>query len=355
MSDPESVTVMTAGDEPLPQPARVPSVSSVQQTEAISSAFEGYIPNLDAHAEEPAGEADGLVDGESTGAARVSAPKPAKKNKARPQPPRHNECAVSYRYRFAFEKIGPLALLGHLDLIRALPRVFRRIGVTMAYTEGFHPKPDMVFAPALSLGVPSLDEYVDIKLQDKLDPSELLERMNETAPEGLHFTAAAALGPMDPGVNKVIGEGHYSLIFAKRALPSGVDGLAEAIARVQAATELPIVRNIEGIKKKLDVKMFLRSLELDTEASRDAATRAGLIGDLITVEIHVAITGNGSVKSSEVAEVLLGAQVPHRAVRMALMTDSGMSPIEYIGKAPIKVHSPRPASPALTSDVPVSA
>ncbi|MFO0660155.1 MAG: TIGR03960 family B12-binding radical SAM protein [Polyangiaceae bacterium] len=278
-----------------------------------------------------------------TQATTEKAAKP-KNPRARRQPPGHNANLPSFRYRFGFEKIGPIALLGHLDLIRVLPRIFRRIEVAMAYTEGFHPKPDMVFAPALSLGVPSLHEYVDVKLQAKVDPTTLLDRMNEACPEGLRFTAAAALGPTDPGLNKVIGEGRYALIFARSALPDAGASLEQDIARVNNASELPIVRVIEGLKKKLDVKTYLRSVALETQASKQAAFDAGFLGDLITVEARIAITGSGSIKASEVAEVLVGAEVPHRAVRMALLTDSGMSPIEYIGKAPGKTREPRAAS-----------
>ena len=66
--------------------------------------------------------------------------------------------------RFVFAKVGPMAFLSHLDLIRALPRSFRRIDMPIFYSSGFHPKPDMTFSPALSLGVASLSEVLDVKL-----------------------------------------------------------------------------------------------------------------------------------------------------------------------------------------------
>jgi hypothetical protein len=53
---------------------------------------------------------------------------------------------------------APSAFLSHLDLIRALPRAFRRLELPLHYSQGFHPKPDMTFGPALSLGVASLGE-----------------------------------------------------------------------------------------------------------------------------------------------------------------------------------------------------
>ena len=40
--------------------------------------------------------------------------------------PRIGDPNEGYRYRLRFEKKGPAALLGHLDLVRELPRIFRR-------------------------------------------------------------------------------------------------------------------------------------------------------------------------------------------------------------------------------------
>ena len=104
-------------------------------------------------------------------------------------PPR--EGLPSARYRFWFEKVGPVALIGHLDLVRELPRVFRRAGVAMVHTKGFHPKPDMTFSPALSLGVLSLDlsSSEDPKVKDahidraqKTFKALLLQKLDDSSP-----------------------------------------------------------------------------------------------------------------------------------------------------------------------------
>lgn len=240
--------------------------------------------------------------------------------------------APVFRMRLSYEKLGPVAFLGHLDVIRALPRVFRRIEVPLSYTEGFHPKPDLVFGPALSLGVPSLEEYVDVKLLSDEEPASLLARLNGAAPEGLRFTGAARLGPQDPGITKVVGGARYALAFARKALPGGPDALAARIGEVMAKATLPVTRVIEGNAKTVDVRTYLRSLELETEGAREAVGRAGLVGDLVVVDVHVAIPGSGAVKSSEVAEVLAGVDTPCRAVRIALLTDEGEAPLSLAGR-----------------------
>ena len=69
-------------------------------------------------------------------------------------------------------------LLGHGDLIRELPRVLRRAGLRLKYSQGFHPKPELSFAPALSLGVASIDEYVDAAIIDPPSIEQMLERLS---------------------------------------------------------------------------------------------------------------------------------------------------------------------------------
>src|SRR6185295_3727792 len=110
------------------------------------------------------------------------------------------------RVRLGFEKLGRAAFASHLDLVRLLPRMLRRAGLPLFYTEGFHPKPDMVFAPALSLGIASLAEYVDVKLRAGTQIADLAERLASVSVDGLRFTGAHALGPNDAGLSKVIDE-----------------------------------------------------------------------------------------------------------------------------------------------------
>ncbi|MCC6647931.1 MAG: hypothetical protein IT374_20485, partial [Polyangiaceae bacterium] len=69
-----------------------------------------------------------------------------------------------------------------------------------------------------------------------------------------------------------------------------------------------------------------------TQAARDAATTAGLVGELSVVEARVRITPSGAVKASEIAEALLGRDVPHRAVRMAVSAAGGESPLAVVGR-----------------------
>ena len=228
------------------------------------------------------------------------------------------------RYRFTFTKLGPSAFLSHLDLIRALPRAFRRAGVPMSYSGGFHPKPEMTFSPALSLGVMSLGEMMDVKLLCDGDAESWLAALSEGSPEGLDFIAGQKLADGEPSVSKIVDTATYAVAFSRSAID---ESLARArVTEALAASSLPVVRNIDGIGKHVDVRRFLRALAWDDANGRAALAGAGLVGDLVALLAVVAVTPQGSAKISEVVEVLFGAQTPFQAVRVSLSCQLLASP-----------------------------
>lgn len=88
--------------------------------------------------------------------------------------------------RIRFEKYGELKFIGHLDILRTFQRVFRRAGIPLAYSQGFNPHPLLTFANPLGLGMTSEDEYAEITLEAELTNEEIIWRMNQELPDGLH-------------------------------------------------------------------------------------------------------------------------------------------------------------------------
>lgn len=70
-------------------------------------------------------------------------------------------------------------------MTRLFTRAVRRTGITMWYTEGFHPHLYMTFALPLSLGIESDCESVDMKLVDGITLEGVKERLNYVMPEGI--------------------------------------------------------------------------------------------------------------------------------------------------------------------------
>jgi radical SAM family uncharacterized protein/radical SAM-linked protein len=227
------------------------------------------------------------------------------------------------RYRFVYEKLGAAAFLSHLDLIRALPRAFRRLDLPLHYSQGFHPKPDMTFGPALSLGVSSLCEVVDLKIGADLDAEALLDPLTKGAQPGLRFVGGAKLGSGDAAVTRVVNVARYVLGFPRLVADAlgGEAWFAERAEAALASETLPVVRRIEGIGKRVDVRSFLRVARMGDTSSIASLRQAGIVGALVPFDVVVEVRGSGGVKAAEVAEAVFGdAAIPHRAVRVELGT-----------------------------------
>ena len=229
-------------------------------------------------------------------------------------------------FRLNFIKTGPAALLGHLDLIRELPRVIRRAGTKTAYSKGFHPKPEMSFGPALSLGVASLDEFLDVALIDAPAPAELLERLNRAASGGIEFKSVTPLSSSDRVITTIVTGARYVIALAESALADlgGVPELERRIAEFLAKTECTVRRDVDGLGKFVNVRQFVEKLEIGGDDSRELLERAGLIGRMLPLDVTIEIGQRGSAKVAELVEALLGMKdFPHRGVRSALLAGDG--------------------------------
>ncbi len=92
--------------------------------------------------------------------------------------------------RLRFKKVGRLQYVSHLDLVRTMHKVIVRAGLPLKYTEGFNPKPKMVFAAPLSVGTESVCEFVDIRLSERMDLDLAKRVLNEKMADELQVLDA---------------------------------------------------------------------------------------------------------------------------------------------------------------------
>lgn len=109
-----------------------------------------------------------------------------------------------------FAKSGPVAFLGHLELVELFKRAFRRAGIDLAQSQGFHPQPRMSFLTALPLGVPSEDEYLKIITAAPAEAASLAQKLSAQLPEGLKIKEVQGLqGNRKPQARAVVWQVDY--------------------------------------------------------------------------------------------------------------------------------------------------
>ncbi len=112
-----------------------------------------------------------------------------------PAAPHQTPSTAAAKVRIRFRKGGDVRFLSHHDLMRTFERMLRRADLPFRRTQGFHPKPRLVFALSLPLGVVGLEEVVELELNDDVPPDAVRERLAAQAPPGLTILTVRPVEP----------------------------------------------------------------------------------------------------------------------------------------------------------------
>lgn len=113
-----------------------------------------------------------------------------------------------------YERREDVRFISQLDILRTVHRALRRADIPVAYSEGFNPQPKVSFGFALSVGLVSFGEYMDIHLTCDISPEDFIRRMNDVMPKGIRLTDAAAAGDKTPKMGKMIDCARFETVFA---------------------------------------------------------------------------------------------------------------------------------------------
>src|SRR5262245_8266397 len=161
---------------------------------------------------------------------------------------------VRHKFRIRFRKAGDLRLVSHHDLMRCFERLLRRAGLPFRSTEGFHPKPRLVFALSLGLGIVGQAEVAELMLDEPIAPEEVLQRLQQQAPPGLTFLDVL---PIDPKVTGQVRRAVYRL-----PLPTDPPvELPERISALLRAGEVYVER-LRPERRQIDIRPYLNDLRL---------------------------------------------------------------------------------------------
>ncbi len=164
---------------------------------------------------------------------------------------------IRQRVRIRFRKEGDLRWISHRDLARAFERLFRRMGLRLSMSEGFHPKARMSFPSALGLGIAALDEVMEFELAEHVDQAALAAQFATLAPPGLVVFDVQVLPENTPKAKIA------SMSYEAPVPPDQRDAVAQAIEHIRAQDHWWTERD-DGSAPR-DLKADLESLELADE------------------------------------------------------------------------------------------
>ena len=167
------------------------------------------------------------------------------------------------RIRVWFGKIGEMALVSHLDLVRLFDRVVRRAAIPISFTGGFHPGPRISIANALSLGATSSGEIVDFELTKVMDLERFKQQLSAQLPADLPVYQVEEIPLNAPAATRLLEKAAYLLTFNSE----GIDcqQWQNWIEAIKQATVMEREKTTKSGKKvTINLREQLYELELKT-------------------------------------------------------------------------------------------
>lgn len=131
------------------------------------------------------------------------------------------------RFRVWFGKLGDIALISHLDLLRLFDRAIRRAGLPISFTGGFHPGPRIAPASALPLGVTSSGEIVDFDLTRPLAVEDFRQRLVDQLPIDLPVYRVEVVDQTASATQLLDRAEYFILVDSASEVHLGVPGIAD--------------------------------------------------------------------------------------------------------------------------------
>ncbi len=168
------------------------------------------------------------------------------------------------RLRIRFAKTGKVRWTSHRDVARMWERAFRRVGLPVAYTSGFSPRPRVSFGLALPTGHESVAEYLDVEVAgdgspdgpDVLRQASLPAGLSEALPDGVEVVASAVLEGRVPSLQEDVTSCSWEVEIL------GVDPapVATAVEAALGSSQLLVTRERKGRQVTDDLRPAIISL-----------------------------------------------------------------------------------------------
>ena len=176
--------------------------------------------------------------------------------------------------RFKFYKKGALQYISHLDLVRTMHKIVVRAGFPLWYTEGFNPKPKLIFGAPLSIGCESDCEFLDVRLMERVNEADAIAALNRNMTNEMQVTEAYYTETKFSDMAYLGYDFRFSLLDGLESLAS----IAACLEKDQIFIEKQGKSGKDKVMKTVDVKPQIHSASVFADG-KDICIRAILSAD----------------------------------------------------------------------------
>lgn len=155
------------------------------------------------------------------------------------------------RIRFCYSRGEKLKYISHLDMMRLWPRVFRRAGLDMAYSEGFNAHPRLAVAAPLAVGWTSEAELMEIWLDNPPSLPQVQGLTRAQLPDGLGIGAAVVMPLEAPSLQSLVRFAEYRV---RLPLDRSAAEIEQAVAQLLSLSSLDWSHRRDKATKTYDLR-----------------------------------------------------------------------------------------------------
>ena len=164
------------------------------------------------------------------------------------------------RIRISYIKGSPIRFTSTLDMHRIWERSCRRALIKVVYSKGFHPQPRIQLGIPLPLGFTSLDEKVDIWIEEPLFLDDISRQLEQNLPMGLKIISIQEINISEKALSTQIQFSDYQIYLLD-------ENFSQKIINDRAINllnEKEIIRKKRN-GKEYDLRPLIVSMKLNTE------------------------------------------------------------------------------------------
>jgi radical SAM-linked protein len=179
------------------------------------------------------------------------------------------------RIRVWYGKLGDMALVSHLDLVRLYDRAVRRASLPVAYTGGYHPMPRIMIANALPLGATSTGEVVEFELTQPMEVDAFKKRLASQLPSDIPVYGVEEVDLKSATATQVLDKAEYLLTVAVESASAQV--WHDWVEAIKSREEILWEHTTKsGKKKQVNLRDRLFELEL-MEVKENTSTQEVIV------------------------------------------------------------------------------
>lgn len=166
------------------------------------------------------------------------------------------------RLRITFVRGEAVKFISHLDMMRFWERAFRRAGLPVATSQGFHPHSRFALAAPMAVGVTGEAELMDVFLDEAVPLSEIVEQLSRQMVSGFEVVASEETDLDGPSLQALMRYSDYR-VTVESDMPR--EEIEARIRALMTAETLPWEHLRDGTLKQYDLRRQIDELRPESE------------------------------------------------------------------------------------------